>query len=90
LTGAHHQAAVVPAVRGIVGAHAQADGEEDGGGVRRRRARRVVVVVGASREFTAQRDGRLFLGVNEGNLGDNSGTYDVTVEAEAVTNSGRP
>jgi hypothetical protein len=48
------------------------------------------IFIGASREFTAQRDGRLFLGVNEGNLGDNSGTYDVTVEAEAVTNSGRP
>jgi hypothetical protein len=48
------------------------------------------IFVGASREFTAQRDGRLFLGVNEGNLGDNSGTYDVTVEAEALTGSGRP
>lgn len=48
------------------------------------------IFVGASREFTAQRDGRLFLGVNEGNLGDNSGTYDVTVEAEAVTGSTRP
>ncbi|HZH32412.1 MAG TPA: LecA/PA-IL family lectin [Pyrinomonadaceae bacterium] len=48
------------------------------------------IFIGASREFTAQRDGRLFLGVNEGNLGDNSGTYDVTVEAEAVTGSGRP
>jgi hypothetical protein len=48
------------------------------------------IFVGASREFTAQRDGRLFLGVNEGNLGDNSGMYDVTVEAEALTSSGRP
>ncbi|HYG10116.1 MAG TPA: LecA/PA-IL family lectin [Pyrinomonadaceae bacterium] len=48
------------------------------------------IFVGASREFTAQRDGRLFLGVNEGNLGDNSGTYDVTVEAEAITGSARP
>lgn len=48
------------------------------------------IFVGASREFTAQRDGRLFLGVNEGNLGDNSGTYDVTVEAEALTGSSRP
>jgi hypothetical protein len=42
------------------------------------------IFVGASREFVAQRDGRLFLGVNEGNLADNSGAYDVTVEAEAV------
>ena len=42
------------------------------------------IFIGASREFVAQRDGRLFLGVNEGNLADNSGAYDVTVEAEAV------
>jgi hypothetical protein len=42
------------------------------------------IFIGASREFIAQRDGRLFLGVNEGNLNDNSGAYDVTVEAEAV------
>jgi hypothetical protein len=42
------------------------------------------IFIGASREFTATRDGRLFLGVNEGNLADNSGSYDVTVEAEAV------
>jgi hypothetical protein len=42
------------------------------------------IFIGASREFTATRDGRLFLGVNEGNLADNSGAYDVTVEAEAV------
>ncbi|MDQ1591586.1 MAG: hypothetical protein QOG71_2213 [Pyrinomonadaceae bacterium] len=48
------------------------------------------IFVGASREFTAQRDGRLFLGVNEGNLVDNSGTYEVTVEAEALTGSSRP
>jgi hypothetical protein len=42
------------------------------------------IFLGAGREFTAQRDGRLFLGVNEGNLADNTGAYDVTVEAEAV------
>jgi hypothetical protein len=48
------------------------------------------IFLGASREFTAQRDGRLFLGVNEGNLGDNSGTYEVTVEAEALTGVARP
>jgi hypothetical protein len=36
--------------------------------------------IGAQREFTAKRDGTLFLGVNEGNLKDNSGTYDVKVE----------
>ena len=48
------------------------------------------IFVGANREFVAQRDGRLFLGVNEGNLGDNSGTYEVTVEAEALSSTGRP
>ncbi len=36
--------------------------------------------IGAQREFTAKRDGTLFLGVNESNLKDNSGTYDVKVE----------
>jgi hypothetical protein len=48
------------------------------------------IFIGANREFVAQRAGRLFLGVNEGNLGDNSGTYDVTVEAEALSTAGRP
>lgn len=42
------------------------------------------IFVGAGTEFVARRDGRLFLGVNEGNLNDNSGAYDVTVEAEAL------
>jgi hypothetical protein len=42
------------------------------------------IFVGASTEFVARRDGRLFLGVNEGNLNDNSGAYDVTIEAEAL------
>lgn len=41
------------------------------------------VFVGASREFTAERDGTLFLGVNESNLDDNSGVFDAVVEAEA-------
>jgi hypothetical protein len=41
------------------------------------------IFIGASREFVAQRDGVLFLGVNDGNLNDNSGAYDVTVEPEA-------
>jgi hypothetical protein len=45
------------------------------------------IFVGSSLEFTARRDGRLFLGVNDGNLNDNSGMFDVTVEAEAVANS---
>ncbi|MGE3465885.1 MAG: LecA/PA-IL family lectin [Pyrinomonadaceae bacterium] len=38
------------------------------------------IYIGASREFTATRDGALFLGINEGNLDDNSGTYNVKVE----------
>ncbi|MBK7705503.1 MAG: hypothetical protein IPJ30_06905 [Acidobacteria bacterium] len=38
--------------------------------------------IGASREFVAPRDGALFLGVNEGDLNDNSGAFDVTVEIE--------
>ena len=41
------------------------------------------IIVGNRREFIAQRDGVLFLGVNEGNLSDNTGAYDVVVEAEA-------
>jgi hypothetical protein len=46
------------------------------------------IAVGASREFYAPRDGRLFLGVNEGNLEDNTGSYDVVVEVEPVTSGG--
>lgn len=38
------------------------------------------IYIGASREFTAQRDGALFLGLNEGNLDDNTGAFDVKVE----------
>ena len=41
------------------------------------------IFVGRGRDFVAQRDGVLFLGVNEGNLSDNSGTFDVVIEAEA-------
>lgn len=40
------------------------------------------IYIGRGREFIAQRDGVLFLGVNEGNLNDNTGTYEVTIEAE--------
>jgi hypothetical protein len=42
------------------------------------------IFIGRSREFVVQRDGVLFLGVNEGNLSDNSGAFDVVIEAEAV------
>lgn len=38
------------------------------------------IYIGSEREFTATRDGALFLGINEGNLQDNSGSFDVKVE----------
>ena len=38
------------------------------------------IYVGAEREFTATRDGALFLGINEGNLDDNSGSFNVKIE----------
>jgi len=41
------------------------------------------LLIGTRRDFVALRDGVLFLGVNEGNLADNTGTYDVVIEAEA-------
>jgi len=41
------------------------------------------IVIGPRREFVAQRDGVLFLGVNEGDLADNTGSYDIVIEAEA-------
>jgi hypothetical protein len=40
------------------------------------------IFVGNSKEFTATRDGALFLGINEGNLNDNSGSFEVTIEVE--------
>jgi hypothetical protein len=42
------------------------------------------IFIGKSRDFVAQRDGVLFLGVNEGNLADNTGIFDVVIEAEAL------
>ena len=45
------------------------------------------IFVGSNRDFVAQRDGVLFLGVNESNLNDNSGAYETVVEAEAVSSS---
>ncbi len=38
------------------------------------------IFVGETKEFVAQRDGALFLGINEGNLDDNSGVFDVKIE----------
>lgn len=47
------------------------------------------IFIGSNREFVAQRDGMLFLGVNEENLNDNSGAFDATIEAEAVDNTAK-
>ena len=41
------------------------------------------ILIGPRREFVAQRDGVLFLGINEGDLADNTGSYDIVIEAEA-------
>lgn len=38
------------------------------------------IYVGLEREFVASRDGALFLGVNEGNLNDNSGAFAVKIQ----------
>ncbi len=38
------------------------------------------IFVGENTEFVADRDGALFLGVNEGNLNDNTGAFDVKIE----------
>jgi hypothetical protein len=46
------------------------------------------IPVGANREFYAPRDGRLFLGVNEGKLEDNTGSYDAVIEVEPVAGGG--
>src|SRR3712207_6116377 len=46
------------------------------------------IPVGANRAFYAPRDGRLFLGVNEGKLDDNTGTYEAVIEVEPVAGGG--
>jgi len=46
------------------------------------------IPIGANREFYAPRDGRLFLGVNEGKLDDNTGSYDAVIEVEPVAGGG--
>ena len=38
------------------------------------------IYIGNDDEFTAERDGVLFLGINEGNLDDNTGSYDAKIE----------
>jgi hypothetical protein len=46
------------------------------------------IFIGGSNEFVASRDGALFLGVNEGYLDDNSGSFDVVVEIDPMTGNG--
>jgi len=41
------------------------------------------IFIGRASEFTAARDGLLFLSVNEGNLADNTGTYKTVIEVQA-------
>ena len=41
------------------------------------------IFIGRSNEFTATRDGLLFLSVNEGTLSDNTGTFRATIEIQA-------
>src|SRR5678815_5007792 len=48
------------------------------------------ILIGPRRDFVAQRDGVLFLGVNEGDLADNTGTLDIVIEAKAGNGSVRP
>ncbi|HEX8194833.1 MAG TPA: hypothetical protein VF571_01365, partial [Pyrinomonadaceae bacterium] len=46
------------------------------------------IFVGSSREFTAPQSGMLFLGINESNLDDNSGAYDVVIKVKKVSSNG--
>jgi hypothetical protein len=41
------------------------------------------IFIGRERDYVSPRDGVLFLGVNEGNLTDNKGCYDVVIEFES-------
>lgn len=43
------------------------------------------IFIGNAYEFTAERDGALFLGINEGNLNDNSGAFDIKIEVSPET-----
>jgi len=44
------------------------------------------IFVGQSHEFVAARDGALFLGINEGNLNDNSGSFEAKIQIEIDPN----
>lgn len=45
------------------------------------------IYIGTTREIIATRDGALFLGINEGNLDDNRGSFDVKVEVSPESGS---
>jgi hypothetical protein len=42
------------------------------------------ILIGINAEIVAKRDGLLFLGVNESNLEDNSGKYEVVIESDSL------
>lgn len=42
------------------------------------------IFIGSKRDFTAPHSGMLFLGINEGNLDDNSGAYDVIIQVKKI------
>jgi sRNA-binding regulator protein Hfq len=46
------------------------------------------IFIGRSNEFTAARDGLLFLSVNEGVLADNIGSYKATIEVQSTRSTG--
>lgn len=43
------------------------------------------IFIGKANEFIASHDGALFLGINEGNLDDNEGAFEVTIEIDPVS-----
>ena len=45
--------------------------------------------IGRTMEFTANRDGLLFLSVNEGTLSDNSGTFKTVIEVQSARRAGQ-
>jgi sRNA-binding regulator protein Hfq len=47
------------------------------------------IFIGRSNEFTAARDGLLFLSVNEGTLADNIGSYKATIEVQSARGTGK-
>ena len=44
------------------------------------------IFIGGKKEFRADRDGILFLGINEDNLNDNTGSFEAVIEIEDIDN----